>query len=589
MRFKFLNNFIRRFNFLRILTVFFVTMFGGLLTLGILFYRNNQAFNNSTALVLHTRNVIEQANKVQIVSQNLQLEVRNYMATQDANSVQAFYKLRDSLPGEITELTQLVSDNAYQYIKVTNLQEEVGQLIAFSDTLLRTNKEPDVENGQFSQLARRQNVFHTVIDKQLQLIKSEEMRLLALSRTNVVNSVDINYNIFIASAILILLLLTGTFVFVYYHFQKRQKAEKKLEESESRFRILINSIKDLAIFMTDENGCILNWYEGAHNIKGYNKEEVIGKNVSIFYTPDAIKNGEPQHNLQAAAEQGSFETEGWRVRKNGSRFWADVLIAALYDEDGKVTGFTKVTRDFTLHKKAQDEIKNALQKEKELSEMKSNFVSTASHEFRTPLSTILSSVSLLEVYKTTETQDKRDKHIQRIKTSVNEMVAILEEFLSLEKIEEGKVEVRKEVFNLKELAEQTHAKFNTVLKPGQAILYKHSGEEEVCLDAGFIHHILNNLLSNAVKYSPDATKVIFETNVIENIVQLKVQDQGIGISPEDQKHLFERFFRASNTGNIKGTGLGLHIVKRYIDLLQGTISLKSEVGSGSTFTVTLSS
>ena len=230
-----------------------------------------------------------------------------------------------------------------------------------------------------------------------------------------------------------------------------------------------------------------------------------------------------------------------------------------------------------------------LEKEKELNEMKSNFVSMASHEFRTPLSTILSSISLIENYKTTETQDKRDKHIQRIKSAVTEMVAILEEFLSLEKIEEGKVQVKKEMFNLKELAQQTEAKFNTLLKPGQAIECTHTGKEEVILDKGFINHILNNLLSNAVKYSPENTQVIFETSVKDTVVTLKVKDHGIGISPEDQKHLFERFFRASNTGNIKGTGLGLHIVKRYIDLMGGTINLESEINKGTAFIVTLQS
>ena len=130
-------------------------------------------------------------------------------------------------------------------------------------------------------------------------------------------------------------------------------------------------------------------------------------------------------------------------------------------------------------------------------------------------------------------------------------------------------------------------KFNTALKPGQVIEYTHTGKEEVCLDAGFINHILNNLLSNAVKYSQEDTEIIFETCVKETTTILKVKDHGIGILSEDQKHLFERFFRASNTGNIKGTGLGLHIVKRYIDLMQGTIVLESEVSKGTQFTVTI--
>jgi signal transduction histidine kinase len=169
---------------------------------------------------------------------------------------------------------------------------------------------------------------------------------------------------------------------------------------------------------------------------------------------------------------------------------------------------------------------------------------------------------------------------------MEEMVATLEEFLSLEKIEEGKTEVKNEEFNLKKLAEQVYVKLNTSLKPGQVIEYQHTGREEVCLDAGFINHILTNLVSNAVKYSPTDSCILFKTRVDEKAIVLEVKDNGIGISQEDQQRLSQRFFRASNTGNIKGTGLGLHIVERYIDLMGGTISLKSEINKGTEFTVT---
>lgn len=587
------RNSINRFNnysaFLKLLAVFYIILLGGLIGLGVLFYHNNQAFNNSAVLVTHTRTVIGHTDSILLLSQNLQWETRNYTLTGDSNAYRKYFSIRDSIQTSAKYLIQLVRDNKYQHANAIKLQQQIIQLIQFTDSSLQIRQASEDVMNRFITNVKQHIILHDAINQQIQLIKAEENRLLAVRRADFYKTIDIIYRIFIYSGILILILLIGTFIFVLHHFKRRQKAEKKLIDSEHRFDILINSTKDLAIFMTDEKGRILNWFEGAHSIKGYDKEEVIGKNISIFYTPEAIAAGEPDHNLQVAGEQGSLEIEGWRVRKNGSRFWADVLITAIYDEEGKVQGFTKVTRDFSLHKRAEDDVKNSLQKEKELNEMKSNFVSMASHEFRTPLSTILSSISLIENYKTTETQDKRDKHIKRIKSAVTEMVATLEEFLSLEKIEEDKVHVKKEVFNLKELAEQTHAKFNTVLKPGQKISYSHSGNEEVCLDAGFINHILNNLLSNAVKYSPEASRVIFETCVEEPIVILKVKDHGIGISPEDQKRLFERFFRASNTGNIKGTGLGLHIVKRYIDLMDGTIEVKSEPGSGTIFIVTVPS
>lgn len=398
---------------------------------------------------------------------------------------------------------------------------------------------------------------------------------------------DNTYRFFIISGAVILILLAATFWFVFYHFNRRLKAENQLIASENRFHTLLDSTRDLAIFMTDANGFILDWYKGAHNIKGYDKEEVIGKNISIFYTPESIAAGEPQHNLRIAAAEGSFETEGWRIRKDGSRFWADVLINPFYDEEKNLQGFTKVTRDFSVHKRAQDDSRQALEKEKELNEMKSNFVSIASHEFRTPLTTILSSVSLLEHYNTPETQPKRERHIFLIKSAVREMMAILEEFLSLEKIEEGKSHVKNELLNLHEMAQRAVEKFNGALRSGQQIDYSHNGKSEINGDGGVINQILNNLLSNAIKYSPEHTRIVFETSTDETTITISVQDQGIGISADDQKHLFERFFRASNSGNIKGTGLGLHIVKRSIDLVGGTIEVESEIGKGTRFKISL--
>lgn len=567
--------------------MFYVVLLGGLIMLGVLFYRNNKAFYGGAILVTNTRTVIERADSILLFSQNLQWETRNYALTGDLNAYKACLIIRDSLQKNTQYLVQLVTDNNVQHANAVKLQQQIMQLIQFTDSSLNLRQPSGNLMTGFIPNVKQHILLHNTINQQIQLIKSQENRLLAIRRADVYKTIDINYRIFIDSGILILVMLTGTFLFVFYHFKRRRRAEKKLIESEQKFRTLIDSTRDLAIFMTDKNGSILNWFEGAHKIKGYNKEEVIGKNISIFYTPEEIKNKEPEHNLQVAAEQGSFETEGWRVRKDGSRFWADVLITAIYDDDKKLKGFTKVTRDFTLHKKAEDEVRRAFEKEKELNAMKSNFVSMASHEFRTPLSTILSSVSLLEFYKTSETQEKRDKHIHRIKSAVNEMVSTLEEFLSLEKIEEGKAQVKNEKFNLKDLAEQVHTKFQTDLKPGQIIEHRHDGQEEVNLDEGFINHILTNLVSNAIKYSPPDGHIYFQTVVDGKTVVLMVKDNGIGISKEDQQYLFERFFRASNTGNIKGTGLGLHIVKRYIDLLGGKIDFKSEINKGTEFIVTI--
>ena len=238
---------------------------------------------------------------------------------------------------------------------------------------------------------------------------------------------------------------------------------------------------------------------------------------------------------------------------------------------------------------SKEELTISLEKEKEVNDLKSRFVSMASHEFRTPLSTILSSISLLAKYITTEDQPKRERHIERIKSSVKSLTDILNEFLSLGKIEEGKVEVKPETFDLTEFISGIIDEMNVLLKQNQNIQYTHKGSPNIYLDSNLLKHVLVNLLSNAIKFSPENAVVRIETNIDDAYTQILVIDQGIGIPKNDQVHLFERFFRASNVTNIQGTGLGLHIVGRYIELLSGEIKYSSELERGSTFTIILPS
>ncbi|MBP6687497.1 MAG: PAS domain S-box protein [Lacibacter sp.] len=232
------------------------------------------------------------------------------------------------------------------------------------------------------------------------------------------------------------------------------------------------------------------------------------------------------------------------------------------------------------------ELMAALSKEKELGELKSRFVSVASHEFRTPLSTVLSSVYLLQKYTSTEDQPKREKHIQRIISSVNLLTDILNDFLNVGKIEEGKIQARFSVFDMEKNMTETIAEMQNICKKGQQISYRHSGNMEVELDPGMFKHISLNLLSNAIKFSPENSVIQLNTKVTEGEIEMSVKDSGIGISKEDQEHLFERFFRAANAINIQGTGLGLHIVSKYAELMNGHILCKSEMDSGTEFTIT---
>lgn len=229
---------------------------------------------------------------------------------------------------------------------------------------------------------------------------------------------------------------------------------------------------------------------------------------------------------------------------------------------------------------SKDELSKALSKEKDLGDLKSAFVSMASHEFRTPLSTILSSASLLAKYRLTDEQDKRDKHVQRIKSSVINLNNILNEFLSLGKIEDGKIIAHESVFDIKELITGQVNEMAEILKPGQTVHYEHSGDHQATLDPVLFKNILINLLSNAAKFSGENKPIYISTAVTENELHFSVKDEGMGISEKDQVHLCEIFYRATNAVNVPGTGLGLHIVAKYVEMMNGSLQIKSELEKG---------
>lgn len=254
----------------------------------------------------------------------------------------------------------------------------------------------------------------------------------------------------------------------------------------------------------------------------------------------------------------------------------------LYGSDGKVNQVLLVEHNNTEQKQAEKDMIHALQKERELNELKSRFVSMASHEFRTPLATILSSVSLISRYANNNDHEKADRHLERVRNSVQNLTSILNDFLSLEKLEKGLIECDPKEFDLIELAKNIKDEILLMAKKGQSINLVFEGAETVVLDPQMMRNIMLNLLSNAVKYSPEGSRIEFNIHVNDKVM-LVVQDQGIGIPKADQKHLFERFFRAKNASSIQGTGLGLNIVKRYADLMEGSVKFDSKEALGTTF------
>jgi PAS domain S-box-containing protein len=236
---------------------------------------------------------------------------------------------------------------------------------------------------------------------------------------------------------------------------------------------------------------------------------------------------------------------------------------------------------------SQEELSAALDKEKQLNEIKSRFVSMASHEFRTPLSTVLSSASLLSKYTLADEQDKRNRHIDKIKGSVKHLNEILEDFLSLGKLDEGKVQSYANEFNLRECILDVVDEMKPLLKKGQFIDQYYDGDAIIFSDKKLVRNIVINLLSNAIKFSNEGDRIAIYSTINNGKVVIKIEDKGIGIGEQDQEHLFSSFFRAANATNIQGTGLGLHIVKRYTDLLGGSVALSSRLNEGTVVTISI--
>lgn len=362
----------------------------------------------------------------------------------------------------------------------------------------------------------------------------------------------------------------------------------------------------IGIIIVNGSGNILLVNNFAENQFGYSAEELLGEKIEKLipqrFREKHVHYRDNYHKHNPHSRPMGTGMDLFALKKNGDEFPVEVSLSTYKNAEGQFS--IAFVSDITIRKRSEDalvqlnaeleqkvkdrtqSLEEALEKEKELNELKSRFVSMASHEFRTPLSTILSSIYLVSQYKEAEDQGKRDKHVQRIISSVNMLTDILNDFLSVGKIEEGKIQVRRQDINIDETVRAIATEINPILKPGQAIRYEHDGDVTVISDPGLLRHIMMNLVSNAIKFSPEGSSIWISTHVDKGKMTISIKDEGMGIPQDDQQYLFQRFFRGTNVTNIQGTGLGLHIVAKYVELLDGDINFESTPDKGTRFILT---
>jgi len=394
--------------------------------------------------------------------------------------------------------------------------------------------------------------------------------------------------------------LTAAFNQMLTHIQAR---DALLSASEARFRLLVDGVKDYAVFMLNPEGRVMTWNAGAERLKGYSTQEIVGQNLALFYEPDDQSLHKPELALKMATESGRSEEEGWRVRKDGSRFWANVIIASLRDEAGNLEGFANVTRDMTERKQIEAKIlqlnaeleQRVIERTAELeaaNNAKSDFLAKMSHELRTPLNAIIGFSEMLIDRKPGELNPKQSQYIKSVLDSSWHLLQLINNILDLSKVEAGKMELYPETFSVRDAVEDVSLLIVPLAqKKNLAIKVQvDPALGEVTLDRQKFKQVLFNLLSNAVKFTPDGGRIdIFAAPHDGARMKLQVRDTGIGIKAEDLGKLFRDFHQLDSglARQYSGTGLGLALTKRMVEFQQGTIQVESKPGQGSTFIVVL--
>jgi PAS domain S-box-containing protein len=371
-------------------------------------------------------------------------------------------------------------------------------------------------------------------------------------------------------------------------------AEEALRESEQRFSLLVQSVHDYGIFMLDPTGHIASWNDGAENIKGYTAEEILGRHFSTFYPPEDIANRKPDYELEVAAAEGRFEDEGWRLRKDGSAFWANVVITALRGPDGRLVGFAKVTRDLTDRRaselKAIEDAQRVADAEA-ANRAKSEFLAAMSHELRTPLNAIGGFVDLIALGIRGPITDQQREDLLRIRHSQQRLLGIINDLLNYSRIEAGNVTYDIRSIDLESIVKdvrpmiepQTDSRSQTLSWP------EVSASLRICADGAKTEQVLLNLLTNAIKFTPEGGHIALSVEADDDVVRMTVADDGVGIEPLRLEAVFEPFVQIGRSFSSahEGAGLGLSISRDLARAMHGDLTAASTPGVGSRFTLIL--
>jgi PAS domain S-box-containing protein len=549
-------------------------------------YRSMVASTESDRWVRHTHEVLETLQNLLAEMQSIESNYRGFALTGKESHLESYRaSILSAQQGEAT-VRNLTADNPQQEMLVPTLERLTAQKIQFAESVISLRRTAGlaaaadaVRNGPGE---RNTDEFQGVV-RQMQ---DEELRLLMLRDADAKRRLGQTKTVLILGTVLGLVIAVGAGWSVQRDNSRRGLAEEELRKSEERLSLLVHGVKDYEILMLDPEGLVTTWNEGAERINGYRAEEIIGQHFSKFHTPEAAANDKPSQELKIAAEQGRFEEEGWRVRKDRSLFWASVVITPLHDKAGQLRGFGKVTRDITERKKSEEQLVKTVAELKRSNEELQQFAYVASHDLQEPLRMVASYTQLLAKRYKGRLDSEADEFIAYAVDGSNRMQGLIQDLLVYSRAGAAGKALH-EISSENALKEALTTLGATIGESGAVVT--HDVLPAITTDDTQLAQLFQNLVGNAIKYrSAEIPRVhISATKNGGKEWIFSVRDNGLGIDPQYFERIFVLFQRLHGRKEFKGTGIGLAICKKILERLGGRIWVESQPQKGSTFYFTL--
>jgi PAS domain S-box-containing protein len=545
-------------------------------------YRSTVASTESGRWVRHTHEVLENLQNLLAEVQSTESSYRGFALTgKESYLVSYRASILSAEQGETT-VRNLTVDNPKQQILIATLERLAAQKIQFGETVINLRRTRGMDAAadpvQSGTDERIMDEFQGVVRQ----MREEELRLLVLRDADAKRRLGQTKTVLILGTVLSLLIAAAAGWSVQRDSIKRGLAEEALRDQEEKYRLLIDGVQDYAIFTLDSHGMVASWNAGAERIKGYKADEIIGQNFSRFYLQNDIDQGKPEAELLIAAASGRSEIEHWRVRKDGSQFWASVVITAAHDSSGRLLGFSEISQDISLRKKSEQHLMKTVGELKRSNDELQQFAYVASHDLQEPLRMVASYTQLLAKRYKGRLDPEADEFIAYAVDGSNRMQGLIQDLLAYSRAGTNGRALR-EVSSEKALKDALLNLRVTIQESGA--LVTHDWLPAITSDDTQLVQVFQNLVGNAIKYrSAEVPQVhVSATKNGGKEWIFSVRDNGLGIDPQYFERIFVLFQRLHGREEFKGTGIGLTICKKIVERLGGKIWVESQLKKGSTF------